>query len=250
VSADTLIRTLARPPGDFAWAWALERPASAPLNVRVLPALRAETNTPPRADELILWFGAPGAGDQPNLRNCLSEDERARASSFRSAADRWAFAAAHAGLRILLGAMLASAPHELRFRIDANGKPCLDHEHHGAAVQFHISHARFCVAIAIAGRPVGIDVERRRALPDLMAVAQAAFAREDCDALAACSEPAAQQSLFYRYWTLSEAFTKATGEGIAHDPASFAFTRQGKPALIRVSAERGPLDRWRFDCEP
>src|SRR5262249_27359718 len=157
----------------------------------------------------------------------LSADERARVSKFRFEADRWSFAAAHAGLRVLLGAMVGRAPKLLRFAIGANGKPSLVRDCHGADVQFNISHARGCLAIGIAGCRVGIDVERRRALPDLIGVAQTAFAPEACEALGARSERAARTALFYRYWTLGEAFIKATGEGMAQDLTSFAFTDQG-----------------------
>jgi 4'-phosphopantetheinyl transferase len=250
VSIDTLIQTLARPSADYAWASALEHPPSEPLNQRVHPALTVEITAPPRADELILWFGAPGAGDWSDLCDYLSDDERTRASKFHFTADRWSFAAAHAGLRLLLGPMLSCAPHQLRFAVGANGKPGLDHDRHGAAAQFNISHARGCVAIGIAGCPVGIDVEQRRTLPDLMAIARSAFAPEGCDALAARSQQAARSALFYRFWTLGEAFIKATGEGMAQDLAGFAFTDQGAPALIRVSARWGPMQRWRFCCEP
>jgi 4'-phosphopantetheinyl transferase len=250
VSIDTLIRTLARPSAEFAWAWALERRASEPLNERVLPALTLETNTPPRADEVILWFGAPGTGDWSDLYNYLSDDERARANRFRFEADRWSFAAAHAALRVLLGPIVSCAPHALRFGTGANGKPCLDHDQHGATVQFNISHTSGCVAVAIAGCPVGVDVEHRRVPDNLMAVARTAFGPEACDALAARSEGAARTALFYRLWTLGEAFIKATGEGIAQDLTSFAFTNQDAPALIRVSADWGPVERWRFDCGP
>jgi phosphopantetheinyl transferase len=45
-----------------------------------------------------------------------------------------------------------------------------------AKVQFSISHTRGCVAVAVAGRAVGIDVEGRRPIPDLVAVARTAFA--------------------------------------------------------------------------
>jgi 4'-phosphopantetheinyl transferase len=250
VNIDRLIRTLVRPSADFAWAWALERDASEPLNERVLPALTAEAIAPPLADELILWFGEPGTGDWPNLRNYLSQAERARASSFRFEADGWSFAAAHASLRVLLGQMVACAPHALRFATGANGKPSLDRDYHSVAVQFSISHTRRCVAIAIAGSAVGIDVEQRRLPPDLMAIARTVFAGEACDALAACSSQAARIALFYRHWTLGEAFSKATGEGVAQNLGSFAFTSQGAPALVRVSTDWGPVARWRFYCEP
>lgn len=250
VNIDTLIRTLARPPADYAWAWALERLASEPLNERILPALTVAAMAPPRPDELILWFGAPGSGDWTDLRGYLSEEERARASRFRYEADRWSFTAAHVALRVLLGPMVACPPNALHFATGGNGKPSLDQDRHGAAVHFNISHCRGCVVVAIAGCPVGVDIEPRRMLPDLMAVARTAFAHECRDALAACPEGTARTALFYRYWTLGEAFIKATGEGITQGLTSFAFTNQGVPALIRGSTEWGPAGRWRFDCGP
>ena len=97
---------------------------------------------------------------------------------------------------------------------------------------------------------MGVDVERRRELPDLMAVARTIFAPEAYANLAARPERAARMALFYRYWTLGEAFIKATGEGIAQDLKSFAFTEEGVPALTRVSAVWGPARRWRFYCQP
>jgi 4'-phosphopantetheinyl transferase len=68
--------------------------------------------------------------------------------------------------------------------------------------------------------------------------------------LAARTEPAARMALFYRYWTLSEAFVKATGDGVAQDQKSFAFTEEGVPALSRVSPVWSPTRRWRFYCQP
>lgn len=250
MSIGTLVRTLARPPSEFAWAWALERPAGEPLEVRILSAVPADRKVPPRAGELLLWFAVPGPGGRPDLLDCLSEDERRRARGFRFEADRWSFAAAHAGLRMLLGPMMACPPRALRFVAGANGKPSLDRDRHGAAVHFSISHTRGCVAIAMAGCPVGVDVEQQRALPDLMAVARTAFAPEARDALAACDGPAARKALFFRYWTLGEAFIKATGQGVAQGLSSFAFTAQGLPLLIRVSTQWGPVERWRFSCAP
>jgi 4'-phosphopantetheinyl transferase len=250
VSIDTSVRTLVAPPWEFAWAWALERPASERLSVYVVPELADETRTLPNEDELILWFGAPDPRGSPDLFNYLSEDERVRAARFRFEADRWAFAAAHAGLRALLGPMAPCAPHALRFGASENGKPYLDHKGRYAAVQFSISHTRGCVAIAVARCAVGVDVERRRPIPELMAVARTAFAPEGRAALVARSGWAARTALFYRYWTLGEAFIKATGEGIAQDLTSFAFTEEGAPALTRVSAGWGPVQRWRFDCGP
>jgi hypothetical protein len=182
MSIDTFIRTVTMPPAEFAWAWALERPVFEPLSVYIVPALTDETRAPPSENELILWFGAPETRTPEtlglNLLNALSDDERMRAVSFRFEGDRWAFAAAHAGLRCLLGPMLGCSPCMLRFRADVNGKLYLDHSGQYATVQFSISHTRGCVSVAVAGRAVGVDVERRRELSDLLAIARTTFAPE------------------------------------------------------------------------
>lgn len=146
--------------------------------------------------------------------------------------------------------MLGCAPLRLRFAVASDGKPFLDSDGLDPAIQFTISHARGCLAIAVARRRVGVDVEQRRKLPSLMAVARTAFAPEACQRLAEFSEPADQNALFYRYWTLGEAFTKATGKGFGQDFKSFCFTSLGPPALTRVGADWGPIGRWRFDCGP
>jgi 4'-phosphopantetheinyl transferase len=254
MSVDTFIRTVATPPAEFAWAWAVEHPVSEPLSVYIVPSLTYEPKAPSE-NELILWFGAPETGAPetlgwPNLLDALSDNERTRAASFRFEADRWAFVAAHTGLRRLLGPMLGCAPRALRFSADVNGKPHLNHDGRDATVQFNISHTRGCVSVAVAGRCVGVDVEGRRELSDLMAIARTAFAPEAFASLAARPEGTTRTALFYRYWTLGEAFIKATGEGIAQDLKSFAFTEGGPPALTRVSAVWGPARRWRFYCEP
>jgi 4'-phosphopantetheinyl transferase len=246
VSINSFVRTVAAPPPEFAWAWALERPTSEQLSVYVVRELATEARTLPNEDELILWFGAPDPQYGPNLLNYLSNDERGRAAGFHFEADRWAFTAAHAGLRALLGPMTRCAPHELRFGASLSGKPYLDNKGRCAALQFSISHTRGCVAIAVARCAVGIDVEQRRRIPDMMAVAGTVFGPEARAALVARSDWTARMALFYRYWTLGEAFIKATGEGITQDLSSFAFTEEAVPSLIRVSPGWGPTGRWRF----
>lgn len=244
------VRTVRAPPQDFSWAWALERSASERLSVFVPRELTIGNRRLPKEDELILWFGVPAPRGGPDLFNYLSEDERARTAKFRVEADRWSFAAAHGGLRALLAQMAQCAPHALRFAASTKGKPYLKQTDQCAAVHFSISHTRGCVAIALAGCAVGVDVERRRPMPDLMAVARTAFALEGQAALVARSGWPARTALFYRYWTLGEAFIKATGEGISEDLTSFAFAEEGVPVLSRVSPRWGPEGRWRFYCEP
>jgi hypothetical protein len=69
------------------------------------------------------------------------------------------------------------------------------------------------IAAAI-GRRVGVDVERRRDVEDWQAIALETFGAEFSNRL---SRLARQErvELFFRYWTVGEAFSKATGLGLA-----------------------------------
>jgi 4'-phosphopantetheinyl transferase len=249
---DALIRTVAGPPERSAHvaAWALDCGEAGVVRVSTLVRLAALPPRPPKARELFLWFGAPSAAEWDDFLPCLDRAERERAAKFHQAADRWCYAAAHAGLRTLLGTALGAAPTEIDFVFGPNGKPQLDPARHGAgaarAMQFNISHTRGLVAVAIAADAVGIDVECRKEMRDLVAVADRVFTTESRMALAETAQEDARTAMFFRFWSLGEAFIKATGEGITQGFSTFAFTAHGAPRLLRVGDAWGPPARWRF----
>lgn len=72
-----------------------------------------------------------------------------------------------------------------------------------------------------------------------------AFAREVCAALAAVPEKT-ETALFYRFWTLGEAYIKATGLGVSQGLKTFAFAADDPPRLSRATPGWGPPERWRF----
>ena len=247
---DELLPTTADPPGgqDCTWAWTLERGTDQPLRVRMLDWIAAGPARPPHAYELFLWFAAPRPDAAPTLLALLDDAECAAALQLRYDADRLSFAAARVGLRALLARSLGCEPRDLMIERGAHGKPALTGEA-GQAVRFNVSHTRGVVAVAIAAIAVGIDVERRRrAFADRDAVAATAFVPESVAALEAADDGPARDALFYRMWTLGEAFIKTTGESMSQGLDSFAFTPDGTQRLLRVDAPWGPAGRWQFDC--
>lgn len=116
-----------------------------------------------------------------------------------------------AALRIALGRWLGRGPQSLQFVTEAGGKPRLD----GGGAHFSVSSSgdRGLIAITDLG-PVGVDVERLRAMDELDAIALRSFSAE------AAREVLGQRAqrkvtTFYRHWTRLEAQLKASGEGLA-----------------------------------
>lgn len=91
---------------------------------------------------------------------------------------------------------------------DTRGKPLA----YGSAMR-HISIAHSGAVIAAAAStigPIGIDIERRDPRRDFNGMARAAFGPAECAAVLSRGVCA-----FYRIWTIREAISKATGDGMA-----------------------------------
>ncbi|MFC9295345.1 4'-phosphopantetheinyl transferase family protein [Streptomyces sp. NPDC057011] len=156
----------------------------------------------------------------------LDAEERRRARARRSAADRAVYVAAHAALRLLLGAYLAADPAGITFvREDCpgcggpHGRPALP----GAPVHFSLSHTRGLALLAFADSPVGADVEEVPSGDRLPEVPAALHPRERAELAALAPGPRA--AAFARCWTRKEALLKGTGRGI--DARLMAATRVG-----------------------
>jgi 4'-phosphopantetheinyl transferase len=88
-------------------------------------------------------------------------------------------------------------------------------------LQFNLSHTRGFVTCAMAYHEIGVDVEASDR-PTNFGIADRFFAPEE--ARLVHSAPRKEQpALFFRFWTLKEAFIKATGEGLQRPLDSFSF---------------------------
>jgi 4'-phosphopantetheinyl transferase len=248
---DLPLRTL-RLPGNAATghaaAWALEKSGDAPSQLVILETI-SEGGACFQSYAASLWFGVPADGSLASLLSLLTETDRRQILRLRNNRDQWSVAAARAVARILLGQCLDCPAQDVALIQEERGKPMLDPRRHGAIarqVHFSISHGRELVAVAVARSRIGVDVEAMRAFPKLMQVASALFAPETLDDLNAAQNETARTALFYRFWTLGEAFIKATGDGITQGLQSFAFSGYGDPVLTRVEGAWGPPSRWHF----
>jgi 4'-phosphopantetheinyl transferase len=123
-------------------------------------------------------------------------EEHARAASFgaRIAGARW-LAARHF-LRLTVGRRVDRAPAALEFAVGEHGKPTVD------GVEFNLAHSGPLAVVAVAPRPVGVDVEVRRSIARPAGVARRL----------GLEWPTSEDALL-RAWCRTEALVKATGDG-------------------------------------
>lgn len=192
-------------------------------------------------DDLHVWaapldrFVAPGV---------LTAEERERAGKFKMERVRRQFIAARAQLRILLGRYLCLAPADVRLSTEASGKPVLAPSH-GSGLHFNVSHSESLAVYAVTPRgPVGVDVERRRLIPDAEALVRRFFTPRECDQFLGLPE-GERQSAFFRAWTRKEAVLKAVGRGVqALDQYEVTFCPGEAEAVLRVGDDAASSALW------
>jgi 4'-phosphopantetheinyl transferase len=146
-----------------------------------------------------------------------SGGEHARAAAFgnRSAGARW-LASRHF-LRVVLARRLDRPASALAFEASEHGKPRTD------GAEFNLAHSGPIAVVAVASRPVGVDVEvpRRIARP-------AGVARR-----LGLPWPLADDAVL-RAWCRTEALVKATGEGATRGLACVEDRLRGEWSVADV----------------
>lgn len=178
----------------------------------------------------------------------LSDVERQRHRRYIRAADRDVFLTAHALVRRTLSRYFAIAPADWTFATNPYGRPEITNPEAPRGLRFNLSHTRGMVAVLVHDEvDAGVDVEHIVTIDNLHTMANTVFADNERTELLAL--PAhAQLALFYRLWTLKEAFIKAKGMGLALPLKGFWFSAHDPMALrvgCREAIDAEP-DAWTF----
>jgi 4'-phosphopantetheinyl transferase len=201
---------------------------------------RPSRNAVPSRDTVdVWWFDTRTVAVTPAGLAGLDRGERSRAAAFLFPADRRRYQVAHITLRQVLAGYTGTAPGALPLdrepcpRCGAAGRPVLrPGPGPGAVPSFSLAHSGDVVVIAVAARPVGVDVERegdRCVCPlagdlhpaDTAWVTGLGGERERHQAIITC-------------WVRAEAALKCTGQGIGHGLGGFPV-RPGRSAALRVN---------------
>ena len=147
---------------------------------------------------------------------------------------------ARAALRIALSRWLGCSPRALRFVRDSHGKPGVA----GAgALHFNLARSGDCCLIAITTiGPIGVDVERAVAVPELQAIASTRFAPTEAAAILRLTGERRVRA-FYNCWTRKEAYLKARGVGLGAPLDGVTVTvDDGQPSIVAL--EHDDPDAW------
>jgi 4'-phosphopantetheinyl transferase len=144
----------------------------------------------------------------------LDDAELSRARSFPTPGGRRRYVQAHVALRTVLARYTGQAPADLRFaREGSHGRPVL---RDAPLPRFSLSHSHGLVAVAVAARAVGVDVQRmcppatvEACLPRLHPAERDEVGRLSGDRRVAA---------FCRLWARKEAYLKALGTGLFRPP--------------------------------
>ncbi|MCH5203897.1 MAG: 4'-phosphopantetheinyl transferase superfamily protein [Oscillospiraceae bacterium] len=120
-------------------------------------------------------------------------------------------------------------PDETQVIRGEHGKPSLS-EH--PEVRYNISHADGIAAVVVSEFECGIDCERIRAYRP--SVLKRCFCEEERSAVEAAPE-CEQNLMFFRLWTLKEAYVKALGRGLSFPLREAAFAFEGDDILTELS---------------
>jgi 4'-phosphopantetheinyl transferase len=160
----------------------------------------------------------------------LDERERRRAVKFVREADRHSYLAAHIGLRHVLSRQLGLAPGQVEFIREAcpncgalHGRPAVA----GHPLHFSLSHGGDLVLVAVAGTPVGVDVE---AVPDEQVAVDLSTRLHPGEQREIAAAPDLRTA-FARMWTRKEAYLKGIGTGLSRSLRADYLGSAGLAAL-------------------
>jgi 4'-phosphopantetheinyl transferase len=203
-------------------------------------AARPARNAVPPGDTVdVWWFDTRAVAVTPAGLAGLDRGERSRAGAFLFPADRHRYQVAHVMLRHVLATYTATAPGQLELdrrpcpRCGAAGKPVLRPGPGARAVpSFSLAHSGDMVVIAVAGHPVGVDVERD-ADRCVCSLAGDLHPADTARVTGLGSEPERHRAII-TCWVRAEAVLKCTGQGIGHGLGGFPVG-PGQSAALSVN---------------
>ena len=144
----------------------------------------------------------------------LDDNEQKKLSLIKSAARAQEFVYGRYLGKKIIASYLDLPINDVIFLEDSRSKLYVKNHQHN--LEFNLSHSGDFVALVIADKPVGIDIEctNGASLPDIKSISLEQFLLHESDAVQHAHNEAEAFFLFYQFWTCKEAALKAIGVGL------------------------------------
>lgn len=207
--------------------------------------LQLKTSEPDLADVWVLELDTLHADDIERCDLVLSPAERDRMQRFHFEQDRDSYRAAHALARIALSSCEASVlPQTWEFEKTSRGRPEISTGGGVPQLRFNISHTRGVVAcIVTRDLDCGVDIETTHRRDDLQDLTRTVLAPAEIARITTAPDTE-RPRLFYRYWTLKEAYAKAIGLGMSLAFDHIAFKLCEGSARLHVHSDEWHFEQW------
>jgi 4'-phosphopantetheinyl transferase len=163
----------------------------------------------------------------------MPENEQRRATAIRLDSRRRSFVLGRMLLRAAVARVAGVRPDEVAVDIEPSGRPVLAGSLKPLSVS--IAHSGRYVVVAVAKRPVGVDVEQLRHLASFPRVAARVCSTQEMHRITRLTGASGERALF-AVWARKEAYGKALGRGVDISMRSVTVGRG------RISGGAG---RWR-----
>ena len=151
----------------------------------------------------------------------LSKTELEKVQRYRLAKAQHNALITRAFVRSVLSLYTDLKAQDLIFEITEHGKPELSNS--SLPLRFNLSHNNNLIICAVClNHDIGCDVESLSRKISVNSIAKRYFSANEYQTLQTLP-PATQRTQFFEYWTLKEAFVKATGLGISQGLHTFSF---------------------------
>lgn len=194
---------------------------------------------------LALWY-SPLLASEDACRHywpLLDTTEHTRAGQFAAPTLKYRYVEVRGRLRCLLSHYLGQPPEQINIQTTEYGKPYLadfpDWE-------FNLSHTGNHLLIALGQCcRLGVDLERCKSRNSLPQMAAKCFAANEVAYWQKLDQDH-QVKAFYQFWTIKEAFVKATGRGIALGLKHCVIDLDNLERFSRLPDAYMPTEQWRI----
>lgn len=175
----------------------------------------------------------------------LSDAERTRLGRFTLPNLQHNYLVTRAMVRSCLSFYADVKPQQWKFDCDEHGKPFISNA--DTSLMFNLSHSGGRAVLAVTHEhQVGVDVEQLSHKRDWLGIAKHYFNSSEYELIMSTPETT-KCALFFRLWTLKEAYLKARGTGISTglDKISFDFCADKLNAHFHADLNENAA-QWQF----